>query len=134
MASFLDPLLIEDLSAELEKVHRVIDDLTIKGNLIAYHRKAELEQLHTMLGTLQSRASNIEHSSLEETGVATLNASHDFVPESAGATFSIDSQATVAQPFIDWTWEDALDSAQLLNVADLLAGDQPEGFYGSFDW
>ncbi|KAK5087789.1 hypothetical protein LTR05_002004 [Lithohypha guttulata] len=134
MASFLDPLLIDDLSAELEKVHRIIDDLTIKGNLIAYHRKAELEQLHTMLGTLQSRASNIEHSSLEGTSFVTLNASHDFIPESAEATFSIDTQATVAQPFIDWTWEDALDSAQLLNVADLLAGDQPEGFYGSFDW
>ncbi|KAK6373205.1 hypothetical protein LTR64_005126 [Lithohypha guttulata] len=92
MASFLDPLLIEDLSAELKKVHRVIDDLTIKSNLIAYHRKAELERLHTMLGTLQSRASNIEHNSLEETSVVTLDAPHDFVPENAGATFSIDTR------------------------------------------
>ncbi|KAJ9653867.1 hypothetical protein H2201_009087, partial [Coniosporium apollinis] len=129
MASFVEPLLIENLPAELEKTHRVLDDLIIKGNLIACRRKAELEQLDNMLYTLKTRDSGMptRTRSFEDTSLVNAEMPGNFLTGPTGNAVvqpGGDGLGSIGQPFEEWTWEDAFNSAQLMNVAGLLDGDQ----------
>lgn len=129
MAAFVEPLLVEDLPADLEKTHRILDDMIIKGSLIACQRKAELEQLDTMLENLRMRGPSIfpQSKPLEDAtpidaavNASSLQGAIDIPALQLGG----DSLELTLQPFEEWTWEDALNSEQLRNVADLLDGDQ----------
>lgn len=135
MAAFVEPLLVEDLPVDLGKTHRILDDMIIKGSLIACQRKAELEQLNDMLETLKARGSGMLH----KTKFRDNRLVDDAMPVDylQGAVNSPmvqlvgDNLGPVLQPFEEWTWEDALSSEQLRTVADLLDGDE---YIGSSDF
>ena len=132
MASFLDPALIEDSASAFETVLRVHDGLISCGNLVASSRKAELERLEHALNALTSRDINARPANRtminetfggEEPGEHLERSSHG-----GGSSYG------VGQPFDDWTWQDALNSTQLMNVADFLDGNSLDGFSASFDF
>lgn len=135
MAAFVEPLLVEDLPADLEKTHRILDDMIIKGSLIACQRKAELEQLNDMLETLKERGSGMPNKTkFRDTRLADDATPVDYLQgavDSPMVQLVGDNLGPILQPFEEWTWEDALSSEQLRTVADLLDGDE---YIGSSDF
>lgn len=135
MASFIESQLVDNRADQLERTYQILDDLTSKGNMIARLRKTELKQLEKMLADLQVRE-NVMSSTTTNPGT-TKHANSDIpdhaqlqlVPPLVGDGF----QATGA-PFDDWSWEAALDSAQLMYVAGLLDNNQIDSFDPPFDF
>lgn len=129
MAAFVEPLLVENLPTDLQKTHRILDDMIVKGSLIACQRKAELEQLDNMLNTLKARYPGMlmQTKPLGDTSFVNKEMPVDCLQGPIGnAVVQLrgDGLGAVVQPFEEWTWEDALNSEQLMNVAGLLDGDQ----------
>jgi hypothetical protein len=129
LAAFVEPLLVENLPTNLQKAHRILDDMIVKGSLIACQRKAELEQLDNMLNTLKERALGML---MQTKPLGCISFTNEEMPvdglqgpiSNAAAQLRSNDLGAVVQPFEEWTWEDALRSEQLMSVADLLDGDQ----------
>lgn len=148
MAAFVDPQLIDDLPKTISDANSILDDLVSRGNLIARCRKDELQQLGSILDALKARACG--GLALNTTRTASIAIPHDFdehseqqidVPMQTDVPFDVSGevsadlagQTMLAYPFDQWTWEDALDSAQLMNVADFLDGSSFDGLSSTFD-
>lgn len=138
MAAFVEPLLVENLDAELEKTYRVLDALIMKGNLIASYRKTELQHLDSMLKSLKKRFLDIPTQSISVEKDLTTDADSNHAPKPRPTNDAVSQPAdningSVGHHFDEWTWEDALNSTQLMSVADLLDGDEFGSFSASFN-
>jgi hypothetical protein len=142
IASFVEPMLLPDLRATLQNAYDVLDELDTQGNLIARRRVSELKRLGQMLETLESRDVGEATTSTPAAMVTSPTSGHHNPdePPNQDSTAHVnmspnDPLATTdaVQPFEQWTWEDALSSAQLMNVADFLEENTFDGFSNAFD-
>lgn len=139
MASVVDPILVDNVTAELAKTYCILDDLIMKGNLIATRRKAELQQLEALLDAFKAREMDPQ---LGAQSSGTVNLAYPAVPANlhsgaggdAIAQPDNDTSWMSNQPLEEWTWEAALDAEQLMNVADLLDVDQIDRFSADFNF
>lgn len=121
MASVVDTTLVGDRLASMISTHKILDSLIGDGNMIACHRKAELEQLNDLLITVASRdqdAFNRAHS---------LSSSLGNVLQPVQQQLDDPSTSRDFDHFGDWTWQDSMSSTQLMNVVGTLNLDH-------FDW
>lgn len=139
LASFVEPILVGDVSAELAKTHSILDDLIMKGNLIAARRKVELQQLESLLDAIKA------HESIAQPYVQTVEPSH---LAEEGTSTDLHSQRCAdisVQPghdpasifhhsYDEWTSEAALDAEQLMNVVGLIDMDQLDAFSADFNF
>ncbi|KAK6373764.1 hypothetical protein LTS17_008257 [Exophiala oligosperma] len=139
IASAVEPLLVENLSAELAKTYCILDDLIAKGNMIANRRKAELHQLEELLNAFNRRQLDpqLGAQSVENADLADPGASAGLHSETIGGAIAHPDHETPWMnniPYDEWTWEAGLDAEQLMNVADLLEPDQMDAFSADFNF
>lgn len=122
IASFIDPNLLDKTTPGLAEMCSLLDEFIAHGNQVAKRRKAELQQLSNMLGILRIGAR--ETQDLREAGTDTGHEPSDpadvlhITDDMPGYV----SNPTLApeHPFAHWTFEYAMNSSQLMTVADFL--------------
>ncbi|KAL2414860.1 hypothetical protein ABEF95_006427 [Exophiala dermatitidis] len=134
MGAFVEPTLVNNLAAAAQTTYRVIDDMIGKGNMVARFRKAELEQLSKMLEELEPEAGNyaarsriVSRRASAGPNVHGQDGQTTAVNETPGAQLDDISLEGNVEPFGEWTWPDAMDPIQLMNVAESLDASR-------FDW
>jgi hypothetical protein len=139
IASFVEPMLLPDLRATLQNAYDVLDELDTQGNLIARRRVSELKRLGHMLEVLESR-DVVEATATTPTGMVPNSTTEQHDPDEppgldppVHGNTGPEVTADAGQPFEQWTWEDALSSAQLMHVADFLEENTFDGFSNAFD-
>jgi hypothetical protein len=109
---------------------------------VARRRKAELLQLDEMLASLKARhqaqpLGTGTSTTDPRSNVATGFPNHGFV------SATVDEAIAAVEPALDppeltypldgWTWEDAMNSSQLMNVADFLEMNSFDELVSTFD-
>lgn len=142
MAAFVEPSLVEGCPLNLEDVNNVLDDFIAHGNLVAKPRKVELQQLDEMLESLKLRPQNqnlgtVAPAAVPQPDHRTGIFDQGCVPATIGQSISAAEPALeapeFAYPLDGWTWEDAMNSSQLMNVADFLEMNSFDELVSTFD-
>lgn len=142
MAAFVEPSLVEGCPLAFADVNHVLDDFIAHGNLVARHRKADLQQLDEMLESLKSRhqiqtLGTVMATAVPQSNHGTGMPTQGFVPATAVESMSATEPALeppdLTYPLDQWTWEDAMNSSQLMNVADFLEVNSFDELVSTFD-
>ena len=125
MASLVNKVLINDFFATMRSTYRILDGLIAEGNMIACHRKAEIEQLSDMLDRIGPSGQPYPQM---PTASALIPASFgNLMHPNQENNLQDDGAMRYNDAFEDWTWQDTMSSTQLMNVVGALDLDH-------FDW